>query len=143
MFVLALILILLGIAGLFVSLVLHKKVKNMMSAESSRYFNSDLADAKFAKKTTLVISCILGAVGPVVLFFSSFYVQDAGEAKVQVSWTGELIGQTTEEGLHFKAPWVSVRTFDVRNNIASFIDGGGDHLYGRQGHRPSDHLPGP
>ena len=36
MFVLALILILLGIAGLFVSLALHKKVKNMMSAESLR-----------------------------------------------------------------------------------------------------------
>ena len=73
---------------------------------------------------SLVVSLLVGAS-------ASFYTQDVGEAKVQVSITGQLVGQTTEPGFHIKAPWVNVRTFDVRNNIISFIgDGSTDNSGG-------------
>jgi regulator of protease activity HflC (stomatin/prohibitin superfamily) len=48
------------------------------------------------------------------------------------SFTGKLIGQTTDQGLHWKAPWVTGITFDVRNNTVTYVGDGsqGDHSGG-------------
>lgn len=71
------------------------------------------------------VAAIAGAIvlvlGLVLLIPSFFFSQDVGEAKVQVSITGQLVGQSTEPGLHVKAPWVNVRTFDVRNNLVTYV----------------------
>lgn len=64
---------------------------------------------------------LVAAMGMTLILLQCFYRQDIGEAKVQVSWSGQLVGQSTEPGFHFKAPWVSVRTFDVRNNLVSYV----------------------
>lgn len=71
-------------------------------------------------------------VGLILAIFSSFYTQQAGEAKVQRDITGNLVGQTTTTGLHFKAPWVSAETYDVKNNTVTYVGGGeeGDHSGG-------------
>lgn len=74
-----------------------------------------------AKRYGVITASIGIIIGLLVTIPSYFYTQDAGEAKVQVSWTGELIGQTTETGIHFKAPWVGARTFDVRNNLVAYV----------------------
>jgi regulator of protease activity HflC (stomatin/prohibitin superfamily) len=68
----------------------------------------------------------------VLVGFSSYYSQDAGEARVQKSFTGKLVGQTTAAGPHWKAPWVSTINFDVRNNTVTYIGNGkeGDHSGG-------------
>lgn len=71
-----------------------------------------------------VVGGVLVLVGTVVVVSQSYYTQDAGEAKVQVSWTGELVGQTTSPGIHLKAPWVKVLTFDVRNNVVAYVGSG-------------------
>lgn len=60
-------------------------------------------------------------LGAVLFLLSGLYTQDAGEAKVQRSFTGALVGQTTEPGLHFKAPWVQTVTFDIRNQTVSYV----------------------
>ncbi len=80
---------------------------------------------KVAGGVVLAVALVLG-------IFSSFYTQDAGEAKVQRDITGNLVGQTTTTGLHFKAPWVSTTTYDIRNNTVTYIGKGeeGDHSGG-------------
>ncbi|MDM7854538.1 prohibitin family protein [Cellulomonas alba] len=67
-----------------------------------------------------------------VLVAASYYSQDAGEARVLRSFTGQLVGQTTTQGAHWKAPWVSAINYDIRNNTVTYIGDGkqGDHSGG-------------
>lgn len=65
-----------------------------------------------------------GAVAVVIVGLSSSYTQDVGEAVLLRSVTGELAGQTTEPGLHLKAPWVETIVYDTRNNTISYIGTG-------------------
>lgn len=78
------------------------------------------------------IGAVLVIIALIIAAFSSFYTQDAGEAKVQKDITGNLVGQTTSTGLHFKAPWVSTTSFDIRNNTVTYVGKGeeGDHSGG-------------
>lgn len=46
-----------------------------------------------------------------------FYAQDAGEVIVKKNLGGSLAGYTEEAGFHFKAPWQSTISYDVRNNL--------------------------
>jgi regulator of protease activity HflC (stomatin/prohibitin superfamily) len=70
----------------------------------------------------------------VFLAFSSFFRQDVGQANVLRDWTGAIVGYETAAGLHAKAPWVDVVTFDVRNQRAVFVSeqepGQGDNIGG-------------
>jgi regulator of protease activity HflC (stomatin/prohibitin superfamily) len=65
-----------------------------------------------------------GAVAVAIAGLSSTYTQDVGEAVVLRSFTGELAGQSTDPGLHFKAPWVETIVYDTRNNTISYIGTG-------------------
>jgi regulator of protease activity HflC (stomatin/prohibitin superfamily) len=65
-----------------------------------------------------------GAVAVVIAGLGSTYTQDVGEAVVLRSITGELAGQSTTPGLHFKAPWVETIVYDTRNNTISYIGTG-------------------
>lgn len=80
----------------------------------------------------IVAGAVIGVLGLVLLLLSCYYTQDAGESKVQKSFTGALVGQTTSAGAHLKAPWVSTETFDVRNNTVTYVGDGhqGDHSGG-------------
>jgi len=70
----------------------------------------------------------------VFTLFSSFFRQDVGQANVLRDWTGNIVGTETASGLHPKAPWVDVVTFDVRNQRAVFVSeqepGQGDNIGG-------------
>lgn len=70
----------------------------------------------------------------VFALFSSFFRQDVGQANVLRDWTGSIVGYETTAGLHPKAPWVDVVTFDVRNQRAVFVTeqtfGEGDNIGG-------------
>ncbi|HEV7742761.1 MAG TPA: prohibitin family protein [Pseudolysinimonas sp.] len=70
----------------------------------------------------------------VFLLLSSFFRQDVGQANVLRDWTGNIVGTETASGLHPKAPWVDVVTFDVRNQRAVFVSeqepGQGDNIGG-------------
>ena len=52
---------------------------------------------------------------------SCIYSQDIGEVKVIRNFGGSLGGVSTEAGFHVKAPWQDIITYDVRNNILSFM----------------------
>lgn len=74
------------------------------------------------------IAAVTGLAAIVLLFFSATFTQGPGEAKVLKDWTGNVVGESVETGLHFKAPWVDTETFNTRNQTAAFI-GNGDHDY--------------
>ncbi|CAN5370208.1 hypothetical protein BH10ACT7_BH10ACT7_21880 [soil metagenome] len=76
----------------------------------------------------------LFVLGALLIVFSSFFRQDVGQANVLRDWTGNIVGYETASGLHPKAPWVDVVTFDVRNQRAVFVteqqSGEGDNIGG-------------
>lgn len=78
-------------------------------------------EASFPVLVTTAIFGIAFVISGVFVGISSFYTQDVGESKVLVNWDGTLVGQSVETGLHVKAPWVSVKTFDVRNNVVAYL----------------------
>lgn len=108
MFILGIVLFVIGLIVLIGALVYRRKAK----AEDGDTFSAVM---------TASVSAIVVVIGALILLTSTIYTQDVGESKVQVSWTGELQGQTTTPGLHMKLPWVGVRTFDVRNNTVAFV----------------------
>lgn len=58
-----------------------------------------------------LIASVLGCV----------YAQDIGEVKVIRNMGGAIEGTSTEAGFHFKAPWQDTVTYDIRNNVLSFM----------------------
>lgn len=134
MLILIIILLIIGIAVAIASAVHIKSQKSKLEKirqekdTGDRYSqeSQERKVAAFKNEITFTKGILWVGIGIIILSlvltaFQSFYRQDVGESKVQVSWTGELIGQSTTPGLHFKAPWVSVRTFDVRNNIVAYV----------------------
>lgn len=70
---------------------------------------------------TLVVGGGALIVGLVMGIMSAAYTQDAGEAKVLVDITGNVVGEPdTTEGLGWKAPWVETVTYNIRNQQAIF-----------------------
>lgn len=68
------------------------------------------------------LSALLLLAGLVLLAFSITYTQGARQAKVLTDWTGNVVGQSTETGLHFKAPWWSTTTFNTSNQTVTYIN---------------------
>jgi len=56
-------------------------------------------------------------IAAVTLAISMVYAQDAGEVCVRINMGGSLDGYSEEAGFHVKAPWQSVVSYDVRNNL--------------------------
>ena len=71
----------------------------------------DYETKRFSRFTAAGAAVLFVAVGA----FASFYTQDPGEAVVVRSFTGSVVGQTIQPGLHGKAPWHSIEVFDIRN----------------------------
>ena len=57
------------------------------------------------------------ALAAVSLGIGCLYTQDAGEVVVLINLGGSLGGYTEDAGFHTKAPWQSVVSYDVRNNL--------------------------
>jgi regulator of protease activity HflC (stomatin/prohibitin superfamily) len=65
------------------------------------------------------VACLLLGLG--LGFASATFTQSAGEADVLVDWTGNIVGSTTTTGLHFRAPWDDVTTFNIRNQQVVYV----------------------
>ncbi|HEV7624608.1 MAG TPA: SPFH domain-containing protein [Amnibacterium sp.] len=107
MFVLAIILVVLALVALMAALVLRRR-----NAGST-------TDRRGLRITGATGGGLLG-LGVLFAALSSFYAQDTGDASVIVSWTGDILGQEITPGLHLKAPWSTVETFNVRNQQVVF-----------------------
>lgn len=73
---------------------------------------------------------ILAAICAVVLACQCFYMQDAGDVKVIRNFGGSIAGSTADPGIHLKAPWQDVITYDVRNNVITFANNANEDYLG-------------
>lgn len=90
----------------------------------------------FGFKMKLVGGLVLAAsliLGGVTWAFNSAYTQDPGEASVLKSFTGQVVGKETTEGLHWKSPWVSRDPYDIRNQQVIFAHSTGAEGQGANG----------
>jgi len=68
---------------------------------------------------------ILGViVGVVMIFFSSIYTQDVGEALVVKNADGTIAREDTTPGLDLKAPWQDTISFDIKGQQANYKGNG-------------------
>jgi Membrane protease subunits, stomatin/prohibitin homologs len=98
--------------------------------------NSYGDDVEFTRGVIKWVSIGLALVTAVLLFFSTFYTQDVGEAKVLKDWTGNIVGEDITQGADFKAPWVDIVDFDIRNQLAAYVGNGEDNYNGSKPNGP-------
>lgn len=133
MFILAIILALIGVIALIVA-ASNAKARVVAAGDTPN-------GSAFKRGTNVIISraarwaaAALFFLAILFVLFSSFFRQDVGQANVLRDWTGSIVGYETAAGLHAKAPWVDVVTFDVRNQRAVFVSeqlpGEGDNIGG-------------
>lgn len=80
---------------------------------------------------SLIPSTIAIIISLILWITQCFYTQDAGDVKVLIDFGGNIAGSTSEAGIHLKAPWQSIVTYDIRNNVISFVaDGEEDYIGG-------------
>ena len=87
-------------------------------------------------KVPPVIPAGILAVAVVVTGTQCFYTQDAGDVKVLVDFGGNIAGSSSDTGIHFKAPWQSIVTYDIRNNVISFVGDGEENYVGGSAEGP-------
>jgi regulator of protease activity HflC (stomatin/prohibitin superfamily) len=85
---------------------------------------AETSGTKLASRVVTGVAALLFVFGLSALFGSTFYTQDVGEAKVLKDWTGNIVGEDVTPGADFKAPWVDVVDFDIRNQIAAYVGDG-------------------
>lgn len=87
-------------------------------------------------KMPAVIPAAMLAVALVVTGTQCFYTQDAGDVKVLIDFGGNIAGSSSDTGIHFKAPWQSIVTYDIRNNVISFVGDGEENYVGGSAEGP-------
>lgn len=75
-------------------------------------------------------------VGAIICGTQCFYTQDAGDVKVLIDFGGNIAGSSAETGIHVKAPWQSLVTYDIRNNVISFVGEGEEDYTGGSANGP-------
>ena len=103
---------------------------------ASRVRRNATESSPLQSRIITAIGGLLGAFAALFLFLSMFYTQDVGEAKVLKDWTGNIVGEDVTPGADFKAPWVDVVDFDIRNQIAAYVGDGIDDYNGSQPNGP-------
>lgn len=95
--------------------------------DSHSYDSNDYSDGyRYAKIGGFAVSGVCFLLLLVTGWFSMAYSQDVGEAKVLVSFTGDIVGTDTTSGLGFKLPWVHIEDYSIRNQVVSYVgDGNG------------------
>lgn len=83
-----------------------------------------------------VISVAIIILGLTSVISQCFYTQDAGDVKVLRDFGGNIAGSSTDTGIHLKAPWQDVITYDIRNNVISFVADGEESFDGGSANGP-------
>lgn len=132
MFVLSIVLGILGLLALaFGLLMLVRKPQKIRVQKKDRYgYKIDEWEEVEGPSRQVAgrWTALGGALGLLLalmfLIFSSFYTQEAGEAKVLRDWTGNIVGSETTSGGHWKEPWVDTVDWNIRNQQVMFAGDG-------------------
>ena len=135
MFIVACILLVLGLIALAVGFGLYRSSKSHSKSDSNSYYSST---SEFADSypIALVAGGILTLLAIVAGVISMTYSQDQGEANVVKSISGEVSSIDVDPGFGLKAPWDKLITFDVRNQQAVYKGDGNATAEGEQVNGP-------
>lgn len=97
--------------------------------EEDEYTRSSIISLKIA-------SVVLIVLGLSTVISQCLYTQDAGDVKVLRDFGGNIAGSSSETGFHVKAPWQDVITYDIRNNVISFVADGEESFDGGSANGP-------
>lgn len=123
MFIAALVMAVLAVAGVFAGRYVKK--------------NAHYSNDKFIGKCVSIGGGVAFAVAVGLGACSCIYMQDAGEVKVIRNWGGIVVEQpSVDAGFHVKAPWQKSITYDVRNNVISFVGTNGEDYTGGTANGP-------
>lgn len=84
----------------------------------------------------VIIPTVLLGIALVLCGSQCVYTQDAGDVKVLINFGGDIAGSSSETGIHFKAPWQNIVTYDIRNNVISFVSNGEENYVGGSAEGP-------
>ena len=68
-----------------------------------------------------IISAAGVLIGIVLIVISCLFAQDVGQVVVLRNMGGSIAGTSVDAGFHIKAPWQDTITYDIRNNVLSFM----------------------
>ncbi len=108
---------------------LHKKAKGREESSKDSFSSERFVDSKLARMIALAVAGILTLFWGWTMLDNLSYRVDPGESAVLKSWTGEVNENAVfseQGGMHFKAPWENVTTFNVRNQQIVFQPEGGN-----------------
>lgn len=118
MFVFGLILLILAVVGAFVTIALTRSYRKADAAYAERVKKDSYTSDRYKPSPIgkwialgLTLLVLLGGLGSAIP--TLFYSQETRESVQLKDWTGNLVGSTTESGLHSKAPWVDTISFST------------------------------
>lgn len=110
--------VIIAVASVFMAGKFGRKVREL----GARDRNTD--DARFAKLIWTIVGGIALLVALIIGFFSTFYTQSVGEAKVIINFDGTVAGEDITPGAGFKAPWQGFSDWDLFSQEASYTNDG-------------------
>lgn len=129
MFILAIIAIVIAVLALAAGTFMNIQRKGWIKRNPGR----DLGYAPVKGWIANLVGAILLVIGVIFLIFSTTYIVGPGESKVLKDWTG-VVDETpiSAPGMHMKAPWQDVISWNVRNQDVMFTGDGTTSHNGQQ-----------
>ena len=117
-FIFALLAVLLGGVGLYIS----SRYSKRLATGTSQYEDEDRLGRMIARISGIVL-ILLGVLFGV---FSTVYTQGVGEAKVIINIDGTIAGEKLDPGFGVKAPWQNIEDFDIFQQEVLFAGSNGN-----------------
>lgn len=133
LFVVSLILIILSIATFVGFKRYNSKVQKRLEQKEA---NNQCIYSEDRFRFPVIPSIVIFIVGLILLASQCLYTQDAGDVKVLRDFGGNIAGSSSDTGFHVKAPWQDVITYDIRNNVISFVADGEEDYFGGSANGP-------
>lgn len=148
LFIISVVFLVIAVAAVLYAVTRHRgiaaaksEVAEAKKATKDDYDDSESHSLKKARHTLAyrqdqriegaVVACVAAIIGGIMMLFCVFYTQDAGNVVVLRNFGGSIAGVSKDAGLHTKAPWQTVITYDARNNLINFY--GADTEYKADG----------
>ena len=122
--------------SIFIAAVLAVAAAAFAVLMARRNRHIDETDRSYKTKVSPRFAAIPAALALAVVAVSCLYAQDAGQVVVLRNFGGSIAGSTQEAGFHAKAPWQDVISYDVRNNVISFVGDSGEDYTGGSANGP-------
>lgn len=80
-----------------------------------------IGGAVIKSSITIIGAVSAGLLAITCIVLSCLFTQDVGQVIVLKNWGGSIAGTSSEAGFHAKTPWQDTITYDIRNNVLSFM----------------------